>query len=111
MKTIYFAPALLVLALSTGCATPTVAVAASPAPEVGEQVTMSGKLVIKGSMPMLQAVLTRETGERWELKGIQPLTAARLQNKRVLVEGKVVRAKASPMLLPSLTLTNITLNQ
>lgn len=111
MNKIYLVPVLLALAFTTGCATPTPAVAAGPAPVVGESVTMTGRLTIKGSMPMLQAVLTRETGERWELKGIQPLTAARLQNKKVSVQGKVVRATPTPMLLPSLTLTGIALNQ
>lgn len=94
---------------SSPAATP----AASPAAsnyKVGERVTLTGQLVIKGSMPMLQAVLIRESGERWELKDVQPMDAARLQNKAITVEGKVARNAATAMLYPSLAVTGIVLS-
>lgn len=106
-------PALLALALAAGCAaSPNAAPAPTPAPadaryKVGEQVTLNGQLVIKGGMPMLQAVLIQESGERWELKGIQPMDAARLQNKAVTVDGQVDRNVASPMLYRSLKVTTV----
>lgn len=109
MNRYFLTPALLALVLITGCSVP--AVAATPGPQVGEQLHLTGRLALKGSMPMVQVVLTRDTGERWELTNIPPTTAGRLQNKRVAVEGKVVRAVATPMMLPSLAVTSITLAQ
>lgn len=104
-------PAILAVALTAGCVAPAPAVAAPPAAQAGEQVKMAGRLALKGSMPMVQVVLTRDNGERWELTNIPPTTAGMLQNKRVTVEGKVVRATATPMMLPSLAVTHITLAQ
>lgn len=111
-------PVLLAITLAAcGATTPKVESSPSTAPTappgphymVGEHVTLTGQLIIKGSMPMLQAVLIRESGERWELKGVQPMEAARWQNKPVTVDGKVERNVGTPMLYPSLTVTTIAL--
>lgn len=113
MKLLTWAALLFVAPMATACIShsPSAEAAAPRALKVGEQVTMTGRLALKGSMPMIQAVLTRETGERWELTGIPRPTAARLQNKRVTVEGKVVRAAATHMLRPSLAVSSIRLSQ
>lgn len=111
MNRYLLAPALLAVALTTGCVTPAPADAATSAPKPGETVQMTGRLTLKGSMPMLQVVLTRDTGERWELTNIPPVTAGQLQNKQVAVEGKVAPAVATPLMLPSLTVSSITLKQ
>lgn len=102
---------LLALAGLTGCTAPSPATAAPTARTVGEQVHLTGRLNLKGSMPMVQAVLTDTEGQRWELKGITPAKAERLQNKLVAVDGKVVRPTGTPMMLPSLDVTDIVLKQ
>jgi hypothetical protein len=111
MKKYTWAVALMVAALATGCAAPNVAIAANDSLEAGQSVTLTGRLALKGSAPMVTPVLTSETGERWDLTTVPQATAARLQNKRVTVEGKVVRAVATPMLRRSLAVTSITLAQ
>lgn len=55
----------------------------------GSQVVaaLTGKLVLKGNMPMFQTVLVQDSGQQWELQGVSQVQAEGLQNKIVLVEG------------------------
>jgi hypothetical protein len=102
MKKLLLISALLAALSSTGCAT------ASP-PQQGAATEVTGKLVMKGSMPIVWGGLIRsDTKELWEVQGVARETLERLQNKTVRVEGVVVRAAPEGPLLPSLRVTRIT---
>jgi hypothetical protein len=93
--------AVLAIPCFTGCASPT------PPPRAGDNVVLKGKLVLKGSMPMVRVVLVRSDTEQWDLVEVPPQTAAALQNKEVTATGAVVRAVPSGMWAPSLRVTTL----
>jgi hypothetical protein len=81
----------------SGCA------ATPPAP--GQTVTLTGKLVLKGSAPMIRPTLQVDEGNHWDLTAVDRATAIALQNRRVTVVGKVTPAGTEPTLLRSLRVT------
>jgi hypothetical protein len=100
MKKQLLISSLLAAALAAaGCAT------ASPQAEA--RLTMTGKLVLKGSMPKVRVVLIRSETEQWELQNVPVETAEELQNQRVNVEGFVTREVRSGMFLPSMSVNKI----
>lgn len=101
MKNHLMLAAILTLASFAGCAS------ATPPLHAGDNVVLKGKLVLKGSMPMVRVVLVRSDTEQWDLVDVPVQTAATLQNKEVTATGAVVRAAPSGMLPPSLRVTTL----
>lgn len=87
------------VALLAGCA-----VALS---STGEHKTLEGKLVLKGSMPMVQTILVQPDRQQWELMGVPRARAEALQNRQVVAQGVVVRPAKGGFLPPGLRVTSI----
>lgn len=79
----------------------------SAAPRVGDTLSLTGTLVLKGSEPRPTPVLVRDAGEQWELQGVAPATSRQLQNRKVQARGVVTRAAAEGPLLPALRVQEI----
>ena len=63
-----------------------------------KEVTLIGRLILFGNEPFVVPNLQLENGENWELGGVSRAQAKQLQNQRLQVRGKVVRApKLDPM--------------
>lgn len=77
------------------------------APRVGDDMSLTGTLVLKGSEPRPAPVLVRESGEQWELESVAADAARDLQNRRVRARGVVTRAPGAGPLLPALRVTGI----
>ncbi|GHD68345.1 hypothetical protein [Jeongeupia chitinilytica] len=83
--------------LTVACAAPTV--------QLGQPMTLEGKLVLKGNAPFVVPVLQTAKGN-WELRGLAEQTAARLQNKQLQVSGTVSRLQQGPA-LPQLQVSSV----
>ncbi|WP_350571791.1 hypothetical protein, partial [Pseudomonas sp. H26/SER47-MNA-CIBAN-0231] len=81
-KSLSIAAVLAILALF-GCA--------AAASSAGKLLTLEGKLVLKGSMPMVQTILILPDRQQWELQGVPRARAEALQNRQVIAQGVVVR--------------------
>lgn len=89
--------AAIVSGLVTGCST---SAAANDASEI------KGRLILKGNEPFVQAVVVVSGTEQWELLGLEPAEAQRLQNRDVVVRG-LIRGGSSAPLVPALRVVSI----
>lgn len=78
----------------------------STTPKLGDTLMLQGKLVLKGSAPMVYPVLLL-ANDQWELQNVPAEVAATLQNREVSAEGTVTRATSTGLQLPSLHVTKI----
>jgi hypothetical protein len=73
----------------------------------GSAHTMHGTLILKGNAPFTFLVLVRADGSEWELQGVDAHDRDTLQNKRVTVEGTVMRASTNALILPGFTVEKL----
>jgi predicted small secreted protein len=77
------------------------ALSACAAPAVGQDIELTGKLVLRGTAEFITpTVLTKEDGV-WALEGLKREDASDHQNAQVRVRGKVTRGRESKAILPA----------
>ncbi len=84
------------------CAAP-----ACSAPSVGAQLTLEGRIRVKGNAMFPVIVLQQEEGEAWELSGMTVAAAREQFNQVATVRGTVLRAPGKNTWMPELRVDSL----
>jgi predicted small secreted protein len=83
------------------------ALSACAAPQVGEPVELTGKLVLRGPAEFsTPAVVTKDAGA-WALEGLASSEVAKRQNSQVRVHGTITKVRESAVVVPSVRVDSI----
>ena len=99
--------ALLRWALVTALAAAPLLSACAAKPAVGNRVSLSGMLLLKGSAPQATVLLDTGNAGQWALHGVPREALQRWQRQRVTVSGTVLRAPGGSTLPPLLQVERI----